>query len=249
MIKKKTSEEIEKLRRGGALLAQTLFEVIAAAKPGVTTAELDALAEKSILAGGAQPSFKGYQNFPKTLCTSINEQVVHVIPDEKTVLKEGDIIGLDLGLWYEGLCTDMARTIPVGNISEISRRLIEVTDKSFEIGLAQVKPGNHVGDIGAAIQQYVEKLGYGVVRTLFGHGVGYKVHEDPYVPNFGQAGTGPELAPGLVIAIEPMITVGSPEVQTADDGWAISTVDGSLAAHHEDTVVVTETGVEVLTRK
>jgi len=248
MILIKTAKEIDRLRKGGAILANILHKVIARVKPGITTQELNSYAEELIRQNNAQPSFKNYQNFPASLCTSVNEQIVHAIPRPKVVLKRGDIIGLDLGIWYEGKCTDMARTVPVGAISVQAKKLIRITNKALDRGIEQVKPGRKVGDISATIQTIAESNDYSVVRTLFGHGVGRKVHEEPRIPNFGKPNTGPILKPGMVLAIEPMLTLGQPQVQTASDGWSIATVDGSLTAHAEDTIAVTDEGYEVLTK-
>ncbi|MBU0707831.1 type I methionyl aminopeptidase [Patescibacteria group bacterium] len=249
MIIVKTAKEIEILRQGGALLARILYKVIDNVMPGVTTQELNDYAEELIRQNKAQPSFKNYQNFPAALCASVNEQVVHAIPRSDVVLRQGDIIGLDLGIWYEGRCTDMARTVPVGTVSAQAMKLLRTANKALDEGIRQVIPGHRIGDISAAIQVVSEKGGYSVVRTLFGHGVGRKVHEEPRIPNFGQPNTGPMLKPGMVIAIEPMLAIGQPQVKTASDGWSIATVDGSLTAHAEDTVAVTDDGYEILTRK
>ncbi|MDD5342237.1 MAG: type I methionyl aminopeptidase [Patescibacteria group bacterium] len=248
MIKQKTAEEIERLRQGGTILARILNNVITAVKPGVSTKELNDLSEKLIREAHAKPSFKNYQGYPASLCASVNSQVVHAIPSPKQILREGDIITLDLGIWYQGLCTDMARTAVVGKISKDVKKLVEVTKEALRIGTAQVKPGNRIGDISAAVQKYVESNSFSVIRTLFGHGVGYQVHEEPRIPNFGQAKTGPLLQPGMVIALEPMVAIGQPDVKTADDGWSVEMADGSWAAHCEDTIVVTEQGFEVLTK-
>ncbi len=248
MISIKNQREIEFLRQGGKILARVLNTVMATVRPGVSTQELNDLAEKLILEAGAEPSFKNYQGFPAVLCTSVNEQVVHAIPRPDVIIRDGDIIGLDLGLWYKGLCTDMARTVGVGHISNENRRLIRVTERALGKALAQVSPGNRIGDISAAVQRWVESQGFSVVRSLFGHGVGYAVHEEPRIPNYGRPHTGPVLETGMVLAIEPMVTVGHYDVHTADDGWSISTRDRSLAAHTEDTVVVTDDGCEILTK-
>jgi methionyl aminopeptidase len=247
----KTKQEIENLAEGGKLLAEVLQVVVEGVKPGVTTEELDRLAESLILSHGGKPSFKGYAAFgappyPATLCTSVNEEVVHGIPSKK-VLKEGDIIGLDIGMIYKGLYTDMAVTVPVGTIDPESQKLIEVTKKSLDIAIAQVKAGAYVGDIGAAVQEYLEGQSFGVVRDLVGHGVGYEVHEDPQIPNFGKKGTGIKLQEDMVIALEPMATAGNWKVVLAPDQWTWVTKDGSRAAHFEHTLVVTKDGARVLT--
>lgn len=246
----KNQKELEILREGGKKLAAVLSSVAGAALPGVTTKSLDELAEKLILEFGGKPSFKNYTNpmgktnYPATLCVSINDEVVHGIPDER-ILKTGDIVGLDIGAWYEGLCTDTALTVLVGGGIN---KLIEKTKESLNIGISKVKTGTRVGDIGFAIQGFLEGEGFGVVKELVGHGVGDAVHEDPEIPNWGKAGTGAELVEGMVIAIEPMATEGSPKVKLLPDGWTWATVDGSRAAHFEHTLIVTKTGAEVLTR-
>ncbi len=248
MINIKSAREIEKLRQGGEILARILDEVIKKVEPGVSTQELNNAAESLMQQHKVKPSFKNYQGYPAVLCTSVNNQVVHSIPKADAVLKERDIISLDAGIWYGGLCTDMSRTVGVGKISIKSQHLINITEQALDKGIESVKPSATVGDISAAIQTFVESYGYGVVRTLFGHGVGREVHEEPRIPNFGQPNSGPKLRAGMVIAIEPMVTIGDYKVQTEADGWSISTVDGSLSAHFEDTIVVTESGHEVITR-
>lgn len=248
MISIKNQREIEHLRQGGQILARVLYAVMAAVQPGVSTQELNDLAEKLIKKAGAEPSFKNYQGFPAVLCTSVNEQVVHAIPRPDVILREGDVIGLDLGIWYRGLCTDMARTVGIGRLSSENRRLIRVTERALEKAKAQVSPGHRVGDISAAVQRWVEAQGFSVVRTLFGHGVGHAVHEEPRIPNYGRPHTGPVLEAGMVLAIEPMVVTGHYDIHTAADGWSISTRDRSVAAHIEDTVVVTDEGSETLTQ-
>lgn len=248
MISIKNQSDIKKLRQGGKILARILDAVSQAVRPGVSTQSLNNLAEKLIAEAGATPSFKGYQDFPASLCTSVNDQVVHTLPSSKVILAEGDIIGLDLGIWYQGLCTDMARTIAIGKIRPEARHLIEVTEKALQKGISQIRVGRRVGDISVAIQRWVEGQGLAVVRTLFGHGVGYAVHEEPRIPNFGRPSTGPVLRAGMVLAIEPMVTMGHYDLQTASDGWSIATRDHSLAGHFEDTVAVTQRGYEVLTK-
>ena len=246
MIRLKDRDEIEAMAEGGQILAEVLQQVVEAAKPGVTTRDLDLLARDLLKERGVKPSFLKYEGFPAALCVSVNNNVVHGMPREEA-LKEGDLVGLDLGLIYEGLYLDHARTVAVGEISGDKKKLLDVTRKALEIGISKAQAGNRIGDIGAAIQKYVEGASLGVVKQLVGHGVGYAVHEEPKVPNFGEPGTGPVMKPGLVIAIEPMVTIGRPEVQTANDGWTVETVDGSLAAHEEHTVAVTEAGPRILT--
>lgn len=250
MITIKTPEEIDIIRQGGHKLAEILDMVIAKVKPGVSTLELDEYAEKLIIEVGGRPAFKGFSGFTGTLCTSVNEAVVHGVPSRDEILKEGDIIGLDVGMQYpkkDGLYTDMARTVAVGKIIPKAEKLIEVTKKSFYKAVEVVRPGATVGDIGAAVQQYVEDQGYSVVRSLSGHGVGYEVHEDPIIANYGQVGTGEILQAGMVLAIEPMVCAGGYELKTLDDGWTAVTKDGSLTSHHENTLVVTDKGCEILT--
>lgn len=250
----KTKEEIEIMRQGGAILSRILKEVVSKVKPGATTGELDELAEKRMREAGGEPSFKGYKTrvsdtaFPCTLCTSINHEVVHGPATPSRELREGDIIGLDIGIRYKGYCTDMAVTVPVGKVSREAKKLMSVTRDSLARAVAQAKPGNFISDIGKAAQAHIEKNGYSVVRDLVGHGVGKAVHEEPKVPNYFDPHLKPvEIKPGLVIAIEPMVTAGHYEVETMSDGWTIVTVDGSLAAHFEVTIAVTEKGNEILT--
>ena len=220
-----------------------------AAKPGMTTAELDALAERVITDGGGQPAFKGYHGFPATLCTSINDEIVHGIPSPNVRLKEGDILSVDCGAIVHGYYGDAAITFPIGRVSSKTQRLIEVTKMCLEDAVEQVKPGAHLGDVGAAVQRRAEEAGFGVVRDFVGHGVGRALHEDPQVPNYGKPGHGLVLKPGLVIAIEPMITEGSWQVRIDRDGWTARTEDGKLAAHFEYSVAVTEQGHWVLGRE
>lgn len=255
----KTSEEIKFMRRGGKILAMVLDELRKATRPGVSTGELNALAEKLIAENGALPSFKNYQPdpgdipFPTTLCTSVNDEVVHAPALPSRVLREGDIICLDLGLKYPadpgGLFTDAAITVAVGKISPEVERLMTVTAESLEAGIAKVKQGNFISDIAGAIQEHVERNGFSVVRDLVGHGVGKYVHEPPRVPNFLDRHYKPvELKEGMTICLEPMVCAGGPEVKTLDDGWTVVTADGKLAAHFEHTVAVTKNGHEVLTK-
>lgn len=248
----RTDAEIINMRECGKILAFALNQVAAAVKPGVSTAELDKLAQEVLLASGAKPSFLGYPNeagqpFPASLCTSVNDEVVHGIPLSKKVITEGDIIGLDLGCWYKGVCTDAAVTVPVGKVSNAAKKLIKITEQSLVEGLKQIKDGVSVGDIGEAIQAYVEANGFAVVKQLTGHGVGREVHEEPAIPNFGKKGSGPKLLAGMTVAIEPMVNAGDYEVRTTKDGWTVATIDGSLSAHFEHTVLVTNQGCEILT--
>ena len=236
------------MAEGGKILAAVLKEVEKMVKPGITTLELDRAAEALILSHGAKPAFKGYEGFPYSLCTSVNENVVHGFPSNY-ILKEGDIVGLDLGVLYKGYNTDMASTVAVGKISFEAKRLLDTTKKSLRLGIKKAKIGNTVGDIGNTIQRFVEGQKYGVVRDLCGHGIGKSVHEDPRIPNFGARRTGEELVSGMVICIEPMLAIGDYNLKKAKDGYGFTTKDGSLAAHFEHTIAITEKGPLVLTEK
>lgn len=240
-------EEVDHLRQSGKIAAQALQEVIRAVKPGVTTRELNAIAEAAIVAAGGRPSFKGYEGFPAGLCTSVNDEVVHGMPSKQRVLVEGDIIGLDIGVEYHGLFSDHAITVPVGTIDTDKRQLLDDTAESLRLALRSVRPGNHIGDIGAAVEGYIKPKGYGIVTQLTGHGVGYAVHEPPAIPNVGKVGTGPVLVVGMVLAIEPMINFGKASVETLDDGWTVVTADHQPSAHFEHTVIVNEHGCEIIT--
>ena len=246
MISIKSKREIDLLRIAGHIVYETHQYLKPYIKAGITTKELDTLAESFIRSKGATPSFKGYEGFPATLCISINEEVVHGFPSERK-LENGDIISIDIGACYQGYHGDSAWTYAVGEVSEENQYLLEHTEKALYEGIKQVQPGAHIGDIGAAIEAYAEKHHLGVVKELVGHGVGCDVHEEPDVPNYGRKGTGPKLREGMVIAIEPMLTLGSPDIYIDDNDWTIITEDGSMAAHFEDTVVVTKDGVEILT--
>ncbi|MFA7662481.1 MAG: type I methionyl aminopeptidase [Patescibacteria group bacterium] len=249
MIDIKTTEEIEILAEGGKILGEILGQLCEMCQPGVSTFELEQEAEKLIAQAGGISSFKNYNGYPFILCTSLNEEVVHAFPSKKTILKNGDILGIDIGMKYKGFYTDMAYTVSVGKLNSDTKKLVEVTKQALQIGIDQIKPGNHIGDIGSAIQKFVNehKLGYGIVREFAGHGVGRKVHEDPMIPNYGKAGEGAKLKPGMVLAIEPMVTMGDWRVMVMDNGWTVVTADNSLAAHFEKTVVVTEDGCRELT--
>lgn len=235
------------MRKAGAIVAQILDEMTKMAAPGMSTGELDRYAEGRIKDLGATPAFKGYHGFPACVCISVNHEVVHGIPSTKRILKDGDIVGLDFGVSYEGWYGDSARTIAIGKVSPSAQKLMEVTQESLRLGIEQCIEGNRVFDIGHAVQNYVEKFGYGVVREFVGHGIGRALHEDPQVPNFGPKGKGPVLKVGMVIAIEPMVNAGSHEVKVLGDGWTAVTVDRSLSAHFEHTVAITPNGPEVLT--
>jgi methionyl aminopeptidase len=244
----KSSQEIEKMRRAGRVVREVLELVRAQVKPGATTLDLENAAEKKIAELGAKPAFKGYHGFPCVLCTSVNSEVVHGIPSRKRVLREGDIVSVDCGAIVDGYYGDAAITVPVGaNIDPDTVRLLRVTEESLKSGIAAVRPGATLGDIGAAVQSVVEAEGFSVVRDFVGHGIGSHMHEDPQVPNFGEAGRGMKLRPGMVIAIEPMVNAGKPDVRVLKDGWTAVTDDGSMSAHFEHTVAVTDTGARILT--
>lgn len=242
------------MREGGKRHAEILREVAKIVRPGISTKDLDDLAYKLVIEGGDKPAFLNYTPegvsypYPATLCVSINDEIVHGIPNKKVFLQEGDIVSLDLGLIHKGLITDGAITVPVGKIGKDAKELLRVTKKALEIAVAAAKPGNRVGDIGYAVESFVKPLGYGIVKILSGHGVGYSVHEDPYVPNFGRKGTGEKLVPGMVIAIEPMINLGTGEVYVTDDEYTYITADGKISAHFEHTVAITEKGPIILTK-
>jgi methionyl aminopeptidase len=253
-VKLKTKEDIEILREGGRRHAFILNEVAQAVKPGVSTKELDDLAAQLIKEGGDASAFLGYKPygakrpFPASICTSVNDAVVHGIPNEEPyILKEGDVVTIDIGLVHKGLITDMAVTVPVGKIDRDTAKLIKATKDALNLGIKAAKGGDTTGHIGEAIETYIEPLGYGIVEELAGHGVGYKVHEDPYVPNYGVAGQGDPLVPGMVIAIEPIINKGTKEIYLDKDGYTYKTKDGKVSAHFEKTVLITEKGCEILT--
>ncbi len=246
MIYIKTPEEIAIIKEGGKILAMALKEIEKMAKPGITTLELDRAAESIILAWGAKPAFKGYENFPYSLCASVNSVVVHGFPSSYK-LREGDIVGLDLGVLYKGYNTDMAVTVGIGDISFEAKRLLQVTKKALRLGIKKARAGVTTGDLGHTIQKYIEDQGYGVVRDLCGHGIGKSVHEDPKVPNYGQRHKGTELKEGMVICIEPMVTTGDYRLRKAKDGYGFATRDGLLSAHFEHTVAITRDGCRVLT--
>lgn len=248
MISIKSEEEVELLRIAGEITGSTHNYLKPYIKPGITTLELDKLAEDYILSRGASPSFKGYDGFPGTVCASINNEVVHGIPSGRT-LKEGDIITLDIGACWKGYHGDSAWTYAVGEIDDKKKYLLEHTEKSLFKGLEAIHDGCHVGDIGYAVSKYAKEHGLGVVRELVGHGVGTDVHEEPDVPNYGARGTGPVLKEGMVIAVEPMLNLGSRKVYILEDGWTIITADGKPSAHFEHTVLVTKDGYEILTRR
>lgn len=246
MITIKSAREIETMRRSGKITAKTLAMLVRAARPGLTTADLDALAEKSIREMGGLPTFKGYNGYPCSICASVNDQVVHGIPSSY-VLQDGDLLSIDIGTTFERYVSDSAVTIPIGRVSRAAERLSRVTQECLMLGIAQMQRGKHLSDIGHAVQTHAEKHGYGVVRDLVGHGIGTKMHEEPQVPNYGTPGQGMELRAGLVLAVEPMITEGTHLVETLRDGWTVITGDGKLAAHFEHTIAITEEGPRILT--
>ncbi|HEU4700761.1 MAG TPA: type I methionyl aminopeptidase [Gemmatimonadales bacterium] len=249
MITLKSPRELERMAQAGRILAATLQRMREILRPGLTTEDLDREAEAFIRShDGATPSFKGLYGFPKSLCISVDEEIVHGIPSPKRVLREGSIVSVDGGVHFEGMHADSAVTLPVGEIAPEAARLLEVTEQSLYAGIAQAVVGNHVGDIGHAVQTVAEGAGFGVVRELVGHGVGSKMHEEPQVPNYGAPRRGPRLLAGMTLAIEPMITMGSPVTRTLADKWTVVTADGSLAAHFEHTVAVTAEGPRILTR-
>lgn len=249
----KTKEEIKILKEGGKILAEILKELARLAKPGISTGFLNQKAKDMILARGGEPAFLNYhpsfldKPYPAALCASLNEVVVHSLPSEKIILKDGDILKLDLGVKYKNLFTDAAITVGIPPLTEEKQKLIDVTQRTLELAINEVKPGNHIGDIGFAVENYVESQGFYGIEILVGHGVGYAIHEEPNVPNYGKKGKGPQLLPGMVLAIEPMVTLKSKEVKLSKDGFGYETLDGSLSAHFEHTVAVTDTGHIVLT--
>jgi methionyl aminopeptidase len=249
VIQLKSTREIEIMQRGGQILAATHAHLREVVRPGISTADVDAAAEEFIRSHkGAVPSFKGLYGFPGSICASINEEIVHGIPSRKRVLRDGDIVSVDVGVKFEGYHTDSAATLAVGEVDEASRRLLEVTEASLEAGISAARAGNHIGDIGAAVQAVVEAAGFSVVRDLVGHGIGTQFHEEPQVPNYGKPKRGTKLVPGLTLAIEPMVNVGGQGTKTLSDKWTVVTADGTRSAHFEHTVAITENGALVLTR-
>jgi methionyl aminopeptidase len=243
MITIKSPREVETMAAAGRIVAETLAVVAREVRPGVSTEALDRIAEQFIRSHpGARPSFKGLYDFPATLCTSINQEVVHGIPSPKRILKEGDLLSVDVGVWLAGLHADSAATFPVAAVSPEAQKLLRVTQEALVAGMAQARAGNHVGDIGHAVQQVAEGAGYSVVRELVGHGIGASFHEEPQVPNYGKPRRGPRLVAGMTIAIEPMVNVGGAEIRTLEDKWTVVTEDGSLSAHFEHTVAIQENG-------
>ena len=249
MIVCRSQAEIARMRVANQLVADVLAELEADVAPGVTTADLDRLAERLGKDAGAEPAFKGYRGYPATLCASVNEEVVHGIPSTSRKLREGDIVSLDIGVKVSGFYGDAAVTVPVGHVPEETTTLLRVTNESLERAIAQVRVGGRLSDIGHAVQEWVEAHGFSIVREFVGHGIGERLHEDPQIPNYGPPGRGPKLAEGMVLAIEPMVAMGRPETRVLGDGWTAVTRDGSLAAHFEHTVAVTSDGPLVLTAR
>jgi methionyl aminopeptidase len=250
MIIYKSAEEIARMHKAGRIVAGTIDRVVAAVRPGIATADLDAVAEAYIDEQGAIPSFKGYKGYPASICASINEEVVHGIPSPKRLLAEGDILSLDFGAIWEGFHADSALTMFVGDPpSAESEKLVRVTEEALEAGISQIVAGARLSDVGAAVQQVAEGAGFSVVREYVGHGIGRNLHEDPQIPNYGEPGRGPLIKPGLVVAVEPMVNIGGWETRVLADDWTVVTEDGSLSAHFEHTIAVTEDGREVLTAR
>jgi methionyl aminopeptidase len=246
VINLKTDHEIEMMARAGRLLDKVVVEVKAACKAGVRTIELDRLVERRIRAGGARPGFLGYHGFPNSLCISINDEAVHGIPGQRRI-EDGDIVSLDVGLVLNGFWADMGCTVAVGKVRAEARQLIRATEECLEVAIQAAQPGGRLGDISAAVQLHAEAAGFSVIRQFVGHGIGRQMHEDPQLPNFGTPGTGPELKPGMTLAIEPMVNEGAPDVYIKPDGWTVCTTDGSLSAYSEHTVAITKNGPRVLT--
>ena len=247
MIYLKSDRELELMRKAGKVTATILNEMCAMAKPGMSTYDIDKFAESRCKDFKAIPAFKGYQGFPATVCISVNDEVVHGIPSKKRILKDGDIVGFDFGVHIDGWYGDSARTVAIGNVKPEVQQLLDVTRRSLELGIEQAREGNRIFDIGFAVQNYVEGFGYGVVREFVGHGIGRALHEEPQIPNYGPKGKGLQLKLGMVLAIEPMINAGSPEVKVLGDGWTAVTKDHSLSAHFEHTIAITPNGPEILT--
>jgi len=245
----RSAAELERMRDAGRLVGEVLAELAALVAPGVTTAELDVVAEKRIAQAGATPAFKGYHGYPATICASINEEVIHGIPSGRRVLQEGDIVSIDVGASLDGYYGDSAITLPVGQVSEQAATLLRVTEEALYKAIERARPGGRVSDIGHAVQQHVEAYGFSVVREFVGHGIGQRMHEEPQVPNYGEPGRGPRLTEGMVLAIEPMVNAGRAAVKVLDDGWTAVTRDRSLSAHFEHTVAVTADGPRILTAR
>lgn len=248
MIILKSKEEVARIAEASRIVAESLEALRSYLKPGMTTKELDLFVEKQIRERGGTPAFKGYRNYPSTLCISVNEEVVHGIPSDK-VIKEGDIVGLDLGAIYEGFYGDAAITVPVGEVKPEAKRLIEVTEASLYAGIAQAREGSRLSDISHAVQSHAEEAGFSVVTDFVGHGIGRSLHEEPQIPNFGPPGRGPRLREGMVLAIEPMVNMGKAAVRVLDDRWTAVTADGSLSAHFEHTIAITKEGPVILSKR
>ena len=249
MIVCRSTSELERMRDAGRLVGDVLRELAACVAPGVTTADLDALAEERIAAAGATAAFKGYHGYPATICASINEEVIHGIPSGRRILNEGDVISIDVGASLDGYYGDSAITLPVGQVTEEAATLLRVTEEALYRAIERVRPGGRISDIGHAVQQHVEAYGFSVVREFVGHGIGQRMHEEPQVPNYGEPGRGPRLTAGMVLAIEPMVNAGKPAVKVLADGWTAVTRDGSLSAHFEHTVAVRADGPWILTAR
>ena len=247
MIPLKSQKDLEMLGRSGKILAAVMQQVQKSIRPGITTLDIDRLSEELILKSNALAAFKGYKGYPATACVSVNEEIVHGIPSSRVIL-EGDIVSIDLGINYQGYFSDMAVTLPVGKVDQKKKRLIEVTKKSLDLGIKQARVGNNLTDISHSIQSFVEAEGFSVVRQFVGHGIGSALHEDPEIPNFGKAGSGPVLVSGMVLAIEPMINMGGWECFILDNGWTAVTKDGAVSAHFEHTVAITDKGPVILTQ-
>ena len=247
MIGIKTKQDLKDIQQGAKILSAILKQVCDQAKPGITTKQLNQLAEDLIIKNNCKSNFKGYGGYPSALCTSVNSAVVHGVPSNY-ILKEGDIVGLDMGLIYKGWHCDMSRTMPIGRIEDETMRLLKVTKQALKVGIKQVKPGRHFGDIGYAVQKYAEENGFSVVRDLCGHGIGKSLHEEPEIPNYGNQGEGPEIKEGMVFCIEPMINMGTWQVKKGHDGFSFQTLDGNLSAHFEHMVAVTKHGAKILTK-
>ena len=248
MILLKSKDENTRMKKAGHIIACTMEKLRMAVKPGISTAALDSIAYDYILKNDAKPNFLGLYNFPATICSSINEEVIHGIPEENRILSEGDMIKIDMGCIWGGFHSDMARTFPVGKISKSRKRIMDVTEKSLQIAIEEAKPNNTVGDIGYAVQQYVEKQGYSIVREYCGHGLGLQLHEEPQVPNYGQPGKGPTLREGMTLALEPMVNEGTWQVKTLPNGWTVVTKDQRDSAHFENSIYIGSNGPEILTK-
>ncbi len=246
-VELKTADEIARIREASLIVHEVLETVAAAVAPGITTLELDRIAARETAARHAEPAFLGYHGYPAVICISVNDEVVHGIPSDRRILADGDVVGLDFGVQYRGFYGDSARTVPVGNVSQAALRLLDTTREALAAGISAARPDNRIGDIGAAVQQCVERRGYSVVRDFVGHGIGRRLHEAPQIPNYGAPRTGIRIRAGMVLAIEPMVNAGDPHVRVLDDGWTAVTADGSLSAHFEHTVAVTEGGPVILT--